>query len=33
MLLQLIPVVAVIPVTERALKETFDWHGNRREEK
>ena len=33
MLLQLIPVVAVIPVTERALNKTFDWHGNRREGK
>lgn len=33
MLLQLIPVVAIIPVTEKALAKTFDRQGNRREEK
>ena len=30
-LIQLIPVLAVIPFTEKALNKTFDWQGNRRE--
>ena len=30
-LIQLIPVLAVIPFTEKALDKTFDWQGNRRE--
>lgn len=33
MLLQLIPVLAITPVTEKALAKTFDRQGNRREEK